>query len=333
VERDGEIRVHHPRIFSFPAVAKCLDGLFYFAGVLNYMRRLRRTFPFEVIDAHFAYPDGVAAVLLGKMFGCPVVLTMRGNEVQTCRFMLRRWQVRYALRRARLITVSESLRALAVTLGVPAERVRVIPNGVDSSRFHRADKQTARAELGLPLDRKILLSVGAFVAGKGHELIIDLLPELRRRYPGLVYVGIGGRGGTDSRLRAIQRRLRREGLEDVVRIEGMQPHDMIPRWLAAADVFCLASAREGCPNSVMEALACGTPVVVTKVGGVPEIVRDGEDGFVIPYFDGPAFARAIANALEREWDRDGIARRAAARTWEAAGAAVFEEFGRAIQKG
>jgi len=313
-ERDGDLEVHHPRVLSIPAIGKFLDGLFYFASILNYARRLRRRFPFEVIDAHFAYPDGVAAVLLGKALGCPVVLTLRGNEVETVGFALRRGQIRQARRRARLITVSESLRDLAATLGVPPQRVRVIPNGVDVARFHRADKQAARAALGLPLDRPILVSIGALVPRKGHERIIGLVPDLRRRYPALLYVAIGGRGGSDSRLHAIEQRIRSEGLDDAVHIVGSQPHDKIPLWLAAADVFCLATSREGCPNSVIEALACGTPVVVTNVGGVAEIVRDGDDGFLVPYFDGAAFARAIAAALERDWDRDGIARRTAGRS-------------------
>lgn len=330
-ERDADFEVHHPRVLSIPLVGKSLDGFFYFASILSEVRRLRRRFPFDVIDAHFAYPDGVAAVLLGKALGCPVVLTLRGNEVETIGFALRRWQIRRALLRARLITVSESLRDLAATLGVPPQRVRVIPNGVDGRRFHRGDKQAARSALGLPLDRPILVSIGALVARKGHERIIDLVPELRRRYPGLLYVTIGGPGGSDSRLHAIEQRVRSEGLEAAVHIAGAQPHDKIPLWLAAADVFCLATSREGCPNSVIEALACGTPVVVTSVGGVPEIVRDGDDGFLVPYFDGAAFARALAAALERDWDRDEIARRAAARTWEEAAAAVYEELERAIE--
>lgn len=330
-ERDGDLQVHHPRFLSIPAVGKSLDGLFYFASILNFLRRLRPDFAFDVIDAHFAYPDGVAAVLLGKALGCPVVLTLRGNEVVTSRSAMRRPQIRWALRSARLIAVSESLRLLAGTLGVPPERVRVIPNGVDGSRFHRADGQAARATLGLAPGRPILLTVGSFTPVKGHERVLDLLPDLRRRYPTLLYVAIGNGGGGDSRLPAIERRIRRDGLEECVRIEVARPHEEIPTWLAAADVFCLATEHEGCPNSIVEALACGVPVVATRVGGIPEIMRDGEDGFLVPYFDGPAFGRAIVQALHHEWDREDIARRAGARTWEAAGRAVVDELGLAVR--
>jgi glycosyltransferase involved in cell wall biosynthesis len=330
-ERDGEFRVHHPRVFSIPLIGKFLDAVFYFACILRFLRRLRSSFVFDVIDAHFAYPDGVAAVLLGRALGCPVVVTLRGNEVVTSRYLLRRLQIRYALRSARVIAVSESLRRLAGTLGVSPEHVRVIPNGVDGDRFRPGDRQAARSAFGLAADRQMLLSVGSFVPGKGHELVLDLLPELRRRCPRLLYVAIGNRGGGDDRLSAIEQRVRREGLEQCVRLEVGRPHEEMPTWLAAADVFCLATEREGSPNAILEALACGLPVVATDVGGVAEVVRDGDDGFLVPYFDSQAFARAVVAALEKEWDRRAIAQRAAARTWEAAAAAVIEELGRAIE--
>jgi len=330
-ERDGDLQVHHPRFLSIPAIGKCLDGVFYFASLVSFLRRLRQRFAFDVIDAQFGYPDGVAAVLLGKALGCPVVLTLRGNEVVISRFALRRAQLRYALRSARVIAVSESLRDLAGTLGIPPERVRVVPNGVDGARFHPADRQAARAALGLAPARPMVLTVGAFVPHKGQEEVLDLLPELRKQYPDLLYVAIGNRGGADSRLPALQRRIRRDRLEECVRLEVARPHEEIPAWLAAADVFCLATQREACPNSIIEALACGLPVVATSVGGIPEFVRDGKDGFLVPYFDAPAFGRAIAQALQHDWDREAMARRAAARTWEMAAGDVIEELRSAMR--
>jgi glycosyltransferase involved in cell wall biosynthesis len=326
-EADGLFEVYHPRVFSIPAVGKFLDAFFYFASIYPFVRRLRREFRFDLIDAHFGYPDGVAAALLGRALGCPVVMTLRGNEVELESSLLRRAQLRWALQTTRVITVSEHLRQLATKLGVPRERVRVIANGVDAGLFRPRDQHAARARLGLPAQRPVLISVGGFVERKGHERVLDLLPELQRSLPGLLYIVMGTAGGGESRLAAVERRAR--GMSGSVRIEVARPHEEIPVWLNAADVFCLATAREGCCNAVLEALACGLPVVTTRVGGNAEIVRDGVDGFLVPYFDAPAFATAIRKAFEHPWDRQAIAQQAAMRPWRDAGAAVLEEFERA----
>ncbi len=324
VEEQYGFPVYHPRVFSIPGVAKSLDGIFYFLSLLHFLSRLRRRFPFEVIDAQFAYPDGFGAALLGRALRCPVVITLRGYEVDVTGYALRRPQLRFALSRVRVIAVSESLRRLAGELGV--SQARVIPNGVDSSLFHPRDKSAARVRLGLPQDRTILLSVGAFVEGKGHERVLDVLAQIVTRRPDLLYVAVGNDGGRDSRLAAIRQRVQAQGLEERVRLEVARPHEEVPFWTAAADLFCLATRREGWSNAVTEALACGLPVVTTRVGGNPEIVRDGEDGFLVPFFDAGAFADAIVRGLEHGWDRAAITQRAAARSWDAAAAAVVEEF-------
>jgi glycosyltransferase involved in cell wall biosynthesis len=316
-ELDGPLQVHHPRFFSLPAIGKTLDAFFYFLSLLFRLRRLRRRFRFDVIDAHFAYPDGAAAVLLGRALACPVMVTMRGNEVAIERFALRRWQIRFALRHAHVVTVSAALRDLALRLGAPAERVRVIPNGVDPSAFHPRDRRAAREILGLPKDRSIVVSVGAFVAGKGHELILDLLPGLHRAVPSVMYVAVGNTGGGESRLRQIRKRIEREGLDDYVRLAVDRPHSEIGLWLSAADTFCLATSREGCSNAILEALAVGLPVVTTDIPGNRELIRDGENGSLVPYFDGAAFTAAIVRALRRDWDAAPI--RTTARTWDEVG--------------
>lgn len=326
-ESDGAIRVHHPRVFSLPAIGKSLDALFYFLSIAPFIRRLRRQAPFEVIDAHFAYPDGVAAVLLGLALSRPVMLTVRGNEVVWERFFWRRLQMRFALRRARVVAVSPHLRDLALRLG--ASHVRTIPNGIDPSLFHPRERHVAREALGLPLGRPLLVSVGGFVADKGHELILDLLPRLRRTIPSLLYVAVGNTGGGESRLTHIRDRVRREGLDDHVRLAVDRPHDEIGLWLAAADVFCLATSREGCPNAVLEALACGIPVVTTDIPGNRVIVREGENGHLVPYFDAPAFSDAIVAAFERPWDRTAI-HRTMTRTWEQVGVEAVRELREAL---
>jgi glycosyltransferase involved in cell wall biosynthesis len=331
VEVQFGMPVYHPRVISVPAIAKSLDGLFYFLSLLRFLRRLRQRFPFDVIDAHFGYPAGVGAVLLGRALRCPVVVTLRGNEVDIAGYALRGPQIRFALGRARVIAVTDSLRQFAARLGIAPARVRVIPNGIDASRFRPGDKAAARARLGLPPDRPLLLGVGAFLEHKGHERVLDALPRLAARRPDILYVAIGNRGGGDSRFVAIERRVREQQLGTRVRLELARPHEEMPLWMAAADLFCLATGREGWSNAITEALACGLPVVTTRVGGNAEIVRDGEDGFLIPFFDADAFVDAIECGLQRDWDRAAIAQRAAGWHWETVASAVFAELERACR--
>jgi glycosyltransferase involved in cell wall biosynthesis len=326
-EVDGGLRVHHPRVLSLPAVGKSLDAFFYFLSILVFVRRLRRRFAFDVIDAHFTYPDGVAAVLLGKALGCPVMLTVRGNEVVWQEFRLHRWQMQFALRRAHVVAVSNPMCDLALRLG--ARKVRVIANGIDAKLFFHRDQDAAREALDLPRGRPIVVSVGGFVADKGHELVVELLPKLRQTQPSVLYVAVGNPGGGESRLHQVRESVQRHGLEDCVRLIVARPHEEIGMWLAAADVFCLATRREGCPNAILEALACGLPVVTTDIPANREIIREGENGFLVPYFDGAAFRAALERALERDWDRAAISA-TMTRTWEDVGAQAAVELRAAV---
>ena len=324
-QRQG-ITVYHPRFLSVPRFGKCLDAALCYLSVLPLVRRLRADFPFDLVDGHFVYPDGTVAALLAKTFGVPVAITLRGDELRVVEFALRRPQMRLALRRARVIAVSRSLVPVAGRLGVPADAVRVIPNGVDTEAFRRHDRQTARRRLGLPDDRAILLAVGSLIERKGHHRVLALLPELVRRRPDLLYVAVGGAVPGDPHAKLLEQLVRSGGLEDHVRFVPPQPHEEIAVWLSAADLFCLATRSEGWCNALTEALACGLPVVTTRVGGNAEQVRDGEDGLLVPYWNAAEFASAVQRALDREWDREAIAARARRRSWEQVAMDVLEEF-------
>ena len=154
IEHQGGIVVYHPRFFSIPRYAKCLDGVFYFLCLVGFIARLRRTFSFDLVDAHFEFPDGVGATLLAKLFHRPVVVTLRGKLVRLSGYRLHRPQLRWMLRHAdRVVAVSEYLRDIAGGLGIPPQRVRVIRNGVDTDVFKPMEQTQARALCGLPLDR------------------------------------------------------------------------------------------------------------------------------------------------------------------------------------
>src|SRR5262245_16976165 len=327
VERDGRLTIYHPRFFCVPGVGKALDGLFYFLSMRAFIGRLRSQFAFDLIDTHFTYPDGLAGALLARSFGCPMVLTVRGShDVRNAEYRLRRPQIRFALRAAaRVITVSASLGRFAESLGVPADRIRVIPNGVDPARFVPGDRAAARAALGLPPDRRILLAVGSLVEGKGHHRILEALPALRAEHPDILYVAIGATPAEGYR-RHLEQLVEHHRLQDHARIVGARPHDEVPRWMAAADLFCLATKAEGWCNAITEALACGLPVVTTRVGGNEEIVRDGRDGLLVPFWDARAFRAAVLTGLDRKWDRAEISARARATGWQRTAELVAQEF-------
>lgn len=222
VENQNGLTVYHPRFFSLPRYGKCLDGFFYALSLVPFLVRLRRRFPFEVIDAHFAFPDGVAATLLGRLFRCPVVITLRGSIARLATYRLHRPQIRWALSRAQRVTaVADYLRRVAVGIGISGERIRVIPNGVDAGRFTVAEQAQSRRACGLPVDRTVLLTVAAIYAWKGQHLVLETLPALRERYPDLLYVMVGApRAEETSYVPALRRRAAELGLKDHVRFVG-----------------------------------------------------------------------------------------------------------------
>jgi glycosyltransferase involved in cell wall biosynthesis len=326
-EHQGRLLVRHPRFLCTPFVGKTLDALLCAVTLVPFVVRLRRRFPFDVIDAHFSYPDGVAAVILGKLLGTPAVITLRGtHDLRNAGFRLRASQIRWALAgAARVVTVSDSLRRFAERMGIDPHKIRVIPNGVDGERFTPGDQAEARARLGLSPDRPVLLSVGALVEGKGHQRVVEALPQLLARHPNLLYVVVGGDGsGVPSERGTLEAAIRQTALEGHVKLVGARPHDEVSTWMAAADLFCLATRSEGWCNALTESLACGLPVVTTTVGGNAEVVRDDDDGFLVPFWDEQAFVRAVLRALDRPWDRAGIAARAHRHTWQRTADAVVD---------
>lgn len=327
------LRVYHPRFFSLPRYGKCLDGVLYFLSLIRFVARLRRDFPFEVIDAHFAFPDGLAATLLAKLFGCPVVITLRGSIVRLSGYRLHRPQLRWALRHAdRVTAVSESLKGVAVGLGVPAARVRVIPNGVDATVFRPMDRREARQLCGLPENATILLTVAGLYEGKGQQTIVDLLPAMASRYPEVLYVMVGSPRPGESYQRRLKGAVRKLGLARHVWFAGPRPHAELGRWFSAADVSVLATQSEGWPNVLLESLACGTPVVATRVGGAPEIVRHGEDGFLVPYGDSAAMREALLLAVAQPWDRSAIVGHAQRFDWTESVEEAREELEAALKR-
>jgi teichuronic acid biosynthesis glycosyltransferase TuaC len=327
IELQNGIEVRHPRFFSVPGAFKWLDGFFMALGCLPTMLRLKRSFAFNVIDAHFAYPDGYAATLLGRWLRVPVTITLRGTEVPLSRDPPRRRRIVWAIESARRVfSVSDSLKRHVVSLGAPGKKIVVVGNGVDTAIFHRVARGLARNGLGLPEHAPVLISVGALVERKGFHRVMECLPELRRAFPDLRYLVVGGPSPEGDWGAVLRERAVELGLQDCVSFLGALAPDELKVPLSAADVFVLATGNEGWANVFLEAMACGLPVVTTNVGGNAEVVANARLGILVPFGDRDELARAIADALHRDWDRDAIVAYAEANGWDQRVGLLHEEF-------
>jgi glycosyltransferase involved in cell wall biosynthesis len=317
IERQAGIDVHFPRFLSIPGALKWLDGASIAVCCLPTMLRLRRSFGFHVIDSHFAYPDGYAATLLGRWLNVPVTITLRGTEVPLSRDPTRRQRIAQALERAaRVFSVSDSLKRHAVGLGAQESKVQVVANGVDTSVFHPVPREVAREELNLPPGAPVLISVGALVERKGFHRVMECLPSLRQRHPGLRYLIVGGPSPEGDWSDVLRRRATQLGVADAVEFLGPLAPDRLRVPLSAADIFVLSTRNEGWANVLLEAMACGLPVVCTDVGGNGEVVCRPGLGTIVPFDDHHALLRALDDALVKPWDRESIVSYAAENQWE-----------------
>lgn len=314
--RDGSLSILHPRWIYLPGGFAC-NAILLYRQLAGPIARLRRSFPFDVIDSHFAYPEGIAAGLLASRFGVPYSITLRGNETMHAGYSGRKWLMRRALSRAgAVISVSASLQRFALSMGADPSRCVTIPNGIDTGIFYPRDRQQARRKFGAVAGETVVASVGSLIERKGHHLIIDALARLRRENrPATLWIaGSAGREGHFADQLAAQ--IDRLGMSQNVRLLGQIDQQTLPELLSAADLFCLASSREGWPNAVHEALGCGTPVVATDVGGIPDMIPSERYGLIVPPGNPDLLYQALSRALSTQWDRDAIAAWGAARSWK-----------------
>lgn len=276
------------------------------AGVMTpVVRRLLAESDFDLIDAHYLYPDGVAAATVGARIGKPVVMTARGSDVNLIAdYREPRRLILRAARDARaLVTVSRALKDRLVAIGVPDERITVLRNGVDLSLFRPLDDRRS-----LVADNQLsLLSIGHLIEGKGHHYAIAALALLKNAH--LTIVGAGPWRERLKRLAA------ESGVAQRVVFAGRVPYEELPRLYNAADILVLATRSEGMPNVVLEALACGTPVVVTPVGGAPELVAGMPAGRLMTERSAGALAQAVSLLADQYPDRAAVRRYAEQFSW------------------
>lgn len=282
------LTVHRPRFPIVPIVGGRRTAESMAESLLPVLLEIRERFPFDVIDAEFFWPDGPAAMLLGRALGVPFSVTARGSDVQY--WMHRPGIAEQILEASKaaggMLAVSAALGRVMAGFGMPAEKIRTHYTGVDHGRFRPVDRAQAKAELGVA--GPLIVTVGALIPGKGQKVAI----ETAERIPEATLI-LAGQGPDRPRLEAM---VRRKWLGHRVRLVGGLAHDQVAKVMAAADVMLLPSRSEGLANVWVEALASGTPVVTPDVGGAREVIDRPEAGAIVPA-DPDAMAAAIRAIL------------------------------------
>jgi glycosyltransferase involved in cell wall biosynthesis len=314
---DG-VTVHHPTVWTLPGFHHAHAGRM-FQSTRPLVRQLWAAGEFDVILGIWAYPDAYVAGQLAEDVGCPVVVNVIGSDVNELpnRPGMRR-KVEASLKSARtVIALSHALRDRVLELGVAPSNVVVQYNGVDGERFRPRPKEVARDVLGIKRDARLICYVGNLLPEKGPDVLLDAYRHLaktqRGHVPDLVLLGDG------PMMRPLQDAVRAAGHGATVRLLGRRLNDEVADWISAADVLCLPSLREGCPNVVLEALASGRPVVASHVGGVPELLNQ-RNGFTVPPAAPEKLAQALEAALAQHWCPDDLRSTVPCLSWRDFGA-------------
>jgi glycosyltransferase involved in cell wall biosynthesis len=327
-EANDDLPTFHPRYLVTPKVGMRFYGDWMTRGAWDLVRRLHAEKPFDLIDAHYVYPDGAAAVALGWRLNIPVVITARGTDISLFSHLppIRPKIINTLNRAAGVIAVSQGLKRQMVALGILSQKIAVIPNGIEGELFYPRDRQAARRKLGLNAEDQIILTVGALIPRKGIDRLIGAMALLAvrarkegRKAPKLFAIGEG------EERRALESQIANLKLQDSVFLPGAKPHAELADWYAAADLFCLASRREGCPNVVIEAMACGVPVVAAEMDGIRELIDPG-CGQVVSTPTPENFATEIQRGLSRNQNREEIAKRGGVRSWQQVAAEVMRYY-------
>lgn len=309
-EMRHNVSVRHPRYLVIPKIGMSLGPFLLFLASWRTLKKLDQESPFALIDAHYFYPDGIAAIMLGLVLRKPAVITARGTDVNLIpRHRIPRCLIRWAASRsARIVAVSSALKGALVDLGVPADKITVLRNGVDLTMFRpKAETDNKQSQTASPQSRR-LLSVGHLIGRKAHDLTISALPLL----PGFS-LSIVGEGPERRALETLATRL---GVLDRVSFLGAVPHEDLCKIYQTADALVLASSREGWPNVLLEAMACGTPVIASNIWGNPEIVTKVEAGILMAERSAEGIAEAVTRLFRQLPDRAATRRYAEGFSWD-----------------
>lgn len=322
------VQVHFLGYVNVPLFLRVFRGGFTYLMAKAVGRLIRREgIRFDVIHAHFTWPSGAAAVRLRAEHRVPVVVTEhtsltlnRAVEAKDPQFV-DTW-----LSSDAVIRVREGDLDRIASLGVPTEKLHFIPNGFDGSKFRPMDKAACRGRLGLPADRRVLVSVGVLEDVKGHRFLIDAMKAVHGKDRGVTCLIVGG----GPLMPALQAQIDSLGLVDVVRLVGAKPHGEMPLWLGASDLVVHPSLSEGNPVVMFEAMGCGRPFIGTRVGGVPEVVTSEDIGLLCAPGDSAGLAGSILQGLSKEWDAGKISSHASRYSWERVSEKILDVLNKAM---
>ena len=327
-ETIGGLHVYHPRYPLLPKVSMPLHALLMSMGCYGAVRKLHRQNAFDCIDAHYVFPDGVAAILMGRSLEIPVTVTARGSDIHTfTRFKTILPQIRWALRNANgRAAVSSSLAKIMDEIQPSTDGTKVIGNGVDTQRFSVEERRSARNRLGLNQDEELVVSVAALRQVKGPDLLLRAAALLRQsgRRCRVMFVGVG------PELPSLQRLARQLECEEVVTFAGQVNNQDLRLYYSAANVSCIPSRNEGWPNVLLESIACGTPVVATRVGAAVEILADADLGLLVDPTP-ESICDGLRRALDRKWNQDQLVGYASTQTWDDVAAATEHFLERSVE--
>ncbi|MFA5143019.1 MAG: glycosyltransferase [Candidatus Omnitrophota bacterium] len=300
------IKVYHTRYFMIPKIGRSLYGIFFYISLLPKIKKIYKEFKFDTILATWAYPDAFGSYLIAKALKKPVVVKVHGTDINAhTRYFLRRKMIAWALLNSnKVIAVSKALKERIVRMGIPSEKIVVIPNGVNNDLFKPMDQAECRKKLDLPADKKIVLYAGNMIKAKGIDVLLDAFARISPD----ILLALVGDGPFEDTLRTKAKKLK---IKERVIFAGRKAHDEIRYYMNACDIFCLPSRNEGCPNVLLEATSCGKYVVAAKVGGIPEIIESDKTGIMVE----PGNSEELAKAIDKGFGVSHMSRTPVGRTY------------------
>lgn len=325
MEQRNGISIQHPRYLTIPKVGMTVAPYLMARSVFPTIKRMVATgHDFDLLDAHYFYPDGVAAAMIARKLNKKLVITARGTDLNLIpKYTLPRKQILWAANQASaIITVCGALKDVLMDMGIEDRKVKVLRNGVDLEVFSPpSNRNELRQKLGMK--QVSLLSVGLLIERKGHHLVVEALQDLPD-----VHLYIAGSGPEEKRLKNLAIN---KNVDKRVTFLGNIPHEKLKEYYGASDIMILASSREGWANVLLESMACGTPVVATDIWGTPEVVQSPESGLLIEERNADAISEGVKKLLANYPERKLTRHYAERFSWDETTQGQIDLFSRIIQ--
>lgn len=324
----GKVKAYYPKYPMIPKISESAQSFLMIPFLYRALKTIQQNDGIDVVNAHYLYPDGVAAYRVCNMLKLPVVLSALGSDVNVLAQKKRiSGQIKNALSKCSAITaVSDNLALKIRESGINGREIHVLHNGVDLSLFSLLDRNYEREKAGIPSNKKIILYVGRLSPEKGLNFLLEATLKLKDKWPNLRVILIGD-GPDIHKLVEIRDSL---GIGDLIHFVGEKTPAEINCWLGISDLLCLPSIREGCPNVILESFASGRPVIGSNVGGIPEMIEEGENGLMFNSGDAVDLAEKLDGALRIHWDPAVIRKSVENRSWASVAERYIDIYNRSI---